>query len=154
MFSAHCEWPVSSMACSRTADLCHLFSGFHAGRKSPPSRAADITVRGSPMMVRSLALPPRQRYVCSPRHPSWLSAHCPYRFAYRCRLSGPVRYDVRHGSAGLTSLSGEFFALVNDNGTARRESHAFQQLTTSGYQLTGQPFILLPGSSASDGQRR
>ncbi len=41
------------------------------------------------------------------------------------------------------SLSGRVFALVNDNGTARRESHAFQQLTTSGYQLTGQPFILL-----------
>ncbi len=44
---------------------------------------------------------------------------------------------------GLTSLSGRVFALVDNNGTARREGHAFQQLTTSGYQLTGQPFILL-----------
>ncbi len=44
----------------------------------------------------------------------------------RCPLSvtGPVRYDVRHRPAGLTSLSGEFFALVNDNSIARREGHA------------------------------
>lgn len=32
-----------------------------------------------------------------------------YRFAARCRLSGPVRYDVRHRPAGLTSLSGRVF---------------------------------------------
>ncbi len=44
----------------------------------------------------------------------------------RCPLSvsGPVRYDVRHRPAGLTSLSGKFFTLVNDNGTARCEGHA------------------------------
>ncbi len=142
-----------SMACSRTPLTCATLSS-PAFRWPQNLRPAGHSGHYGPVHCddcRSLFSP--LPAICV--HPGILMAIRALPVPVRCPLSviRTVRYDVRHRPAGLTSLSGRVFALVNDNGTARRESHAFQQLR--------RPVISSPDSRSScfrficeDGQQR